>query len=226
MRVSEAISGKFKHLNMTSEHSISHWFAGLKTGEAEAAQKLWDRYSVRLVDLARDRLGGAPKRVADEEDVVQSVFQSLCRGAAAGRFQNVKNRDDLWWLLLAITKQKVVDHIRREMAQKRGAGRVQTETALSADAQGSKRFTLDHLVSQDPTPEYLAILDEQHRRLLGLLRDDRLRKIAVSRIEGYTVGEIASDLAVTTRTVERKLQLIRITWAKDMASDESPEFSH
>ena len=208
---------------MTSEHSISHWIARLKAGDAKAAQELWRRFSVRLVDLARDKLSGVPKRVADEDDVVQGVFESLCRGAAMGRFQDVKNRDDLWWLLLAITKRKVVDYIRRETAQKRVVSRVQTETEPSANMQWNQHFALDDLVGPEPTPEYLAILDEEHRRLLDLLRNDRLRKIAVARIEGYTVVEIADDLAITARTVERKLRIIRSTWTKDFASGESPD---
>jgi RNA polymerase sigma factor (sigma-70 family) len=201
-----------------SENSVSAWIAGLKASEADAAQKVWERYAIRLVELARRKLGSAPKGIADEEDIAQSVFRSVCRGAAAGRFENVKNRDDLWWLLLAITKQKVVDHIRRETAQKRGTGRVQSEAALAAHADDSKGFTLDQLVGEEPTPEFLVILDEQNQRLLGLLRDDRLRQIAISRIEGYTVPEIAAELAVSTRSIERKLQLIRSKWARELSS--------
>jgi RNA polymerase sigma factor (sigma-70 family) len=206
---------------MSPENSVSAWIAGLKTNEAEAVQRLWNRYAVQLVELARQKLGHAPKGIADEEDIAQSVFRSVCRGAMAGRFSAVTSRDDLWWLLLAITKQKVVDHIRRETAQKRGTGRVQSEAALAAHADDSQRFTLDQLVGEEPTPEFLVMLDEQNRRLLGLLRDDRLRQIAISRIEGYTVAEIATELAVSTRSVERKLQLIRTTWAHDFSGVDS-----
>jgi DNA-directed RNA polymerase specialized sigma24 family protein len=203
---------------MSTAQSVSRWISHLKEGNAEAAQSLWERYALQLVEIARRRLKDAPKRVADEEDVAASVFHSLCRGAAAGRFQNVKNRDDLWWLLLAITKQKVVDHVRRETAQKRGAGRVQLESCLNGNPDDSHGFSLDRLVGDEPTPELVAMLAEQHQRLLGLLRDDRLRQIAIFRIEGFTVPEIAEDFRVTTRTIERKLQLIRDVWTKDFES--------
>jgi DNA-directed RNA polymerase specialized sigma24 family protein len=201
---------------MSTDQSVSQWISHLKEGNADAAQCLWERYAMQLMELARRRLKDAPKRVADEEDVAASVFHSLCRGAAAGRFQRVKNRDDLWWLLLAITKQKVVDQVRRESAQKRGAGRVQLETCLNGNSNDSHRFSLDHLVGAGPTPEFVVMLEEQHSRLLGLLRDDRLRQIASFRIEGYTVPEIADDFHVTTRTIERKLQLIREVWSKEL----------
>jgi DNA-directed RNA polymerase specialized sigma24 family protein len=203
---------------MSNAESVSQWIDQLKEGNADAAQRLWERYALQLVDLARRRLKDAPKRVADQDDVAASVFHSVCRGAAAGRFQNVKNRDDLWWLLLAITQQKVVDHVRRETAQKRGAGRIRSESVLNKGSDESHGFALDRLVGDDPSPEFVVMLDEQHQRLLGLLRDDYLRKIAVSRIEGFTVPEIAADFCVTTRTIERKLQLIRHAWSKELES--------
>lgn len=201
---------------MSSTRSVSQWIASLKARDAEAAQRLWDRYANKLVDLARQRLGKAPKGIADEEDIAQNVFHSVWRAATAGRLGDVRNRDDLWWLLLAITKQKVVDHIRRESAQKRGAGLVSSEAAMAADAR-ENAFTLDWLVGEDPTPEFLIVLEEQNNRLLRILRNDDLRSVAVSRIEGYTVPEIAEDLSISTRTVERKLQLIRKAWAKELA---------
>jgi hypothetical protein len=76
--------------------SISGWIRGLKPGDAEAAQNLSERYSQDLLKLAQSRAGDAPKTAADEEDVAESVFSSICRGAAAGRFVNLESRDDLW----------------------------------------------------------------------------------------------------------------------------------
>jgi RNA polymerase sigma factor (sigma-70 family) len=197
--------------------SISEWIGRLKSGDADAAQKLWMRYAEELVKLARNKLGNAPKCVADEEDVAQSVFSSICRGAAAGRFAEVKSRDELWWLLLTITKQKVVDYIRRETAQKRGTGMVQSESRLAAHGEGRGQFGLDNLVGASPTPEFLVTLQDEYERLLALLRDERLREIAISRIEGYTVPEIGAKLGIGIRAVERKLQLIRTKWAGEMS---------
>jgi DNA-directed RNA polymerase specialized sigma24 family protein len=195
--------------------SISEWIGRLKAGDAEAAQNLWDRYAQALVKAARKKLGDVPRTVADEEDVAQSVFSSICRGAAAGRFSDVRSRDELWWLLLSITTQKVVDHIRRELAQKRGGGQVQTESQLADDREQTNRLTFDNLIGKSPTPDFLVLLDEQYKRLLDKLGDARLQEIAVSRVEGYTVAEIAAKLAIGTRAVERKLQLIRTAWSRD-----------
>lgn len=211
--IDSTTSGAFEVLSMATAQSISHWIANLKEGKADAAQYLWERYAMRLVELARQRLKNAPKRLADEDDVAASVFHCLCRGAAAGRFQNVQNRDDLWWLLLSITKQKAIDHFRRETSQKRGGGRPKVARNNRNISHG---FTLEQLVSEEPTPEFIVMLEEQHAILLGMLRDDRLRQIAICRMEGYSVAEIAADLQISTRSVERKLQLIRGVWSKEM----------
>jgi RNA polymerase sigma factor (sigma-70 family) len=201
---------------MSSSHSVSQWIASLKAGDLEAVHHLWSRYWPQLINRAKQHLGASPKGMADEEDVAQNVFLSFCRGAAAGRFHDVKNRDELWWLLLAITKQKSVTSVRRELAKKRGGGRVKLESAMSHGEGERRDLSLDRLIGDAPTPDLLAMLKEQNTHLLGVLRDDRLREIARSRIEGYTVVEIADELAVTTRTVERKLQLIRNAWTKEL----------
>lgn len=197
---------------MSTAQSVSHWIADLKEGDSDAAQNLWDRYAARLIEIAQRRMKHTPRRIADEEDVAASVFHSLCRGAAAGRFKNIKNRDDLWWLLMGITKQKVVNHVRRETAQKRGGGHTQVEAGLNV--QGG--FSLDQLMGDEPTPEFLLMLEEEHERLLALLRDDELREIANLRIEGYTVGEIAERMNMSVRTSERKTKLVRDTWRKEL----------
>jgi len=204
---------------MGAEDSISDWIARLGAEDVQAVQEIWQRYASRLVELAARKLGDAPKRAADEDDIALSVFQSLCRGAAEGRFADVKNRDELWWLLLAITKQKVVSYIRRETAQKRGGGQVRYESGGAGDS-SEPAFQLDLLVSDEPTPELLVTMEDENQRLLGLLRDDRLQQIAIWRLEGYTVAEIAERLSISERSVERKLQLIRRTWARELADGE------
>lgn len=201
-----------------SSQSVSYWIANLKDGNLEAVQQLWTRYADRLVQIAEQRLKHVPKRIADEEDVAASVFESLCRGAAEGRFQGIRDRDDLWWLLLAITRQKTVDHIRRETAVKRGVGHLYAESDLDHWSSGDGTFHLDQLIGEDPTPEFVLILQEQFERLMGLLRDDTLREIALRRIEGYTMKEIADSLGTALRTVERKAKLIRDSWQKEFAA--------
>ena len=47
-----------------------------------------------------------------------------------------------------------------------------------------------------------------------------MKKIANARIEGYTNPEIAGELKISTRSVERKLQIIRSRWAQEVGDVE------
>lgn len=202
--------------NDATSNSVSLWIANLRQGDQQAAQDLWTRYASRLVAVAKRKLGQVQNGIADEEDVAQLAFTSLCCGAKAGRFEDVSNRDELWWLLLAMTKRKAVDLIRRETAKKRGGGEI-VRTPMLPD--GVAAQNLGDLIGGEPTPEYLAIMAEQYARLMESLRDDCQRHVVVSRIEGYTVSEIAGQLGITKRSVERKLQLIRDKWSRELNSN-------
>ena len=193
--------------------SVTRWIGELAAGDAvdSAAQKLWERYFGRLVHLARDRLRAGPRGPADAEDAALSAFDSFCRGAAAGRFPRLDDRDDLWALLVTITARKAAEHIRRERRLKRGGGRVRGEQELGPadpDAGGG----LDELVGREPTPELAAMMAEQYLHLLGRLGDETLRRIAAWKLEGNTNEEIAARLGCSRRTVERKLGVIRSGW--------------
>jgi DNA-directed RNA polymerase specialized sigma24 family protein len=161
--------------------------------------------------------------MTDEDDIAQSVFIALCHGADAGRLQSLASRDDLWWFLLAVTRQKIISHLRCDAALKRGSGRVETVGSFEAfcdeDAELDEdgvRGRFHALVSNEPTPDFLVMLEEEHQRLLNLLRDDQLRSVAVWRIEGYSTDEIAAKLQIAPRSVTRKLNLIRRTWANEV----------
>jgi DNA-directed RNA polymerase specialized sigma24 family protein len=62
----------------------------------------------------------------------------------------------------------------------------------------------------------MADMNERQQQLLNLLRNDVLRHIALWRMEGYSVDEIAVKLGVAERTVRRKLNLIRGKWLKEL----------
>lgn len=64
---------------MHPKGSVTRWIEGVKEGDPAAAQALWDRYFAKLVRLARQKLEDVPCRMADEEDVVLSAFDSFCR---------------------------------------------------------------------------------------------------------------------------------------------------
>jgi DNA-directed RNA polymerase specialized sigma24 family protein len=207
-------------MDIEDEGSVTLWVGNLKAGDHDAAQKLWERYFEKLVRIARAKLSVArrPGVDEDEEDAALSAFDSLCHGAAHGRFPQLADRDDLWKLLVVITARKALDQMQRRGRQKRGGGRVMGESALVGPGGDEGGGGLDQVVGQEPSPEFAAMVAEEHRRLLDMLGDDTLRQIAVWKMEGYTNEEIRVRLGCALRTVANKLELIRRTWTAERPS--------
>jgi DNA-directed RNA polymerase specialized sigma24 family protein len=184
--------------------------AELKVGDDDAVQKLWHRYFAALVRLARARLRATPRTIADEEDVVVDAFDSFCTRAARGQFPHLGGRDDLWRVLMTITIRKAADQVQGKRRQKRGGGRVHLEVDL--DGAGPEGDVLAQIAGTGPTPEFAAMAAEQYQRLLESLGNETLRRVAVSKMEGYTDDEIAARIDRNRRTVARYLNLIRKIW--------------
>lgn len=193
---------------MDDHDSVAMWVELARAGDADAQRALWERFFPELVRLARLRLQGAPRRVADEEDVALSVFQSFFRGAQENRFPDLRGGDSLWRLLSRMTHRKAIDALRRSTRQKR---RSVGESAL-AGADTTGRAGLDGLPAAAPTPLLELIVADECRRLLELLKPE-LRQIALLKLDGYSNQEIADRQACSLATVERRLKLIREIWS-------------
>jgi len=194
---------------------VTRWVTALKGGDAAAAQPLWERYHRRLVALARRKLRAARRRAADEEDVVQSAFHSFFRGVARGRFPQLDDRDNLWRLLVVITARKALDQLAHERTKRQGGGTLQGESRISPVGPDRDEAAIEQVVGDEPTPEFAAQVAEEYRRLLELLGDDTLRRVAVWKMEGLTTDEIAGRLDCSQRTVARKLEAIRVIWGSE-----------
>lgn len=204
---------------MKSEGSITRWLEQLKAGNPEAAQPLWQRYFARLVALARKKLAGRARRADDEEDVALSAFATFCHAAERGQFPRLDDRDDLWWWLVRLTERKASDLVRHERRRKRGGGKVRGESALTGPAStAAEEGGLAQVPGREPTPEFAALIADQCRHLLERLDDDLQRSVALLKLEGYTVPEIADRLGRPLRTVERKLGMVRKIWEAEVAS--------
>lgn len=200
---------------MSEGDSVTHWIGDLKAGDSEAAQRLWERYFSRLVGLLGDRLRVARRAgtVDDEEDVALSALKSVCMGAAKGRFPKLGDRDDLWGLLVVVASRKASDRVRAQRRQKRGGGKVHAESALAA-AGDEANEVMAQVAGHEPTPEFAAEVAEAFELRLAGLEDATLREIALLRLEGYSNDEIADRLGCASRTVMRKVDLIRRRWAE------------
>ncbi len=197
-----------------SEHDeITVWLNQLVGGDSGAASELWRTYWQQLIVLARTRLSSSPRRVADEEDVVLSAFNSFCNAAQAGCFPDIRDRYDLWKLLVTITTRKAVAQLRREHAQKRGECHVRGESVFDIRVDNTAMPGLDNFLHEQPSPAVAAIAAEQVEHLLSQLDGD-YRQTALLKCEGYSLKEIADKMNCASATVRRRLRRIQTQWSE------------
>ncbi len=204
---------------MNPEDSVAYWLEHLKKGDDRAAQEIFDRFSKQLCRVARGKLGSSSRRAEDEEDVVQSAFLSFVCGVQQGRYPGLFDRQGVWRLLAVITERKAINQRKRQMAKKRGGGDVRGDSVCITPVKDGGQVGGGG--SEPTTPDMNAEFNDLLARLLGKLDDDLLRTVAVLRLQSYTNAEIAQQLNVVERTVERKLKTIRSQWCLEF--DESPQ---
>jgi len=181
--------------------SVSRLIPDLLEGDRQAMQKLWERYFQPLVRLARSRSRRA-RRIAGSEDIALEAFLEFCaclaRPDAGQRFPHLQTREQVWKLLACFTVRTAFDHNQKQARREKI---VRGESALGDE--GFAPFT-----SPEVAPEFALAVTE----LLDQLHDNSLRIVALRKMEGFTVPEIARQLDCSPSTVERKLRAIRSLW--------------
>ena len=191
--------------------SITRWLDRLKAGHPDAADAIWHRYYQRVVSVARIRLQN--QSVADGEDLAQDAFLGFYAGAVQGQFDRLRDRTELWNLLMTIVVKKVREHRRWLGRQKRNGSMDRARSSASdpkEDIPDDELLAL--IIDKEPPPEFKVILHDQVQELLNSLPDAIHRQIAEWRIAGVSNVEIARNLGCAVRTVERKVQNIHIAW--------------
>ena len=188
----------------------------VREGDDQAIAKLWEDYYQQLVRIAAKRMPQNLRRSGDEEDIALSAFHSFIAGIRHDRFPDLSGRDNLWGLLITLTGRKVHAHMRHQTRQKRGGGAVRGESVF-LDRAGDQTAGGIGGVTGDANPaDIQAELAEACDVLLDQLDDEQLKQIAVMRMDGFLVDEIAGRLGLSKRAVERRLQLIRRTWTEQV----------
>ncbi|HET6409020.1 MAG TPA: ECF-type sigma factor [Chthoniobacteraceae bacterium] len=210
--MSESGAWSDSRLAKTEGESVAHWLDGVRNGNREAAEELWNRYFARLAVVAQSRLGQMT-RESDGEDVALSALKSVMLGVQKNRYPNLTDHQNLWPLLVAITAKKSVSEIRRQLARKRSS---------------RARVTLDDVrdyIGVEPTSEFAIEVADELDRLMRTLHDSTLRRIVELKLGGSTHEEIAAELGCTVRTVIRKLNRVRHEWRVGYGGEQSSEVS-
>lgn len=190
---------------MPDAGSITCLIPGVRIRDDVAIEALWRRFEPRVRGVARPAVRALPPGAGDEDDVAQSSFRAFFDAAANGLAPRLENRDQLWRYLATIARNKAADRVRREMRARRGGGTHPESASLS------------HFADGEATPSQIVQCQEVFERLiaeLDVVEDPKLRVVAVMRLEGANVQDIAAELNCTTRTIQRKLHIIERLWAE------------
>lgn len=203
-----------------TEGSFDDLVRRVRDGDEAAIASLWEDYYQKLVSLAARRLPANLRRSGDEEDIALSAFHSFIAGIRRDQYPDLSGRDNLWGLLITLTGRKAHAHLRHQTRQKRGGGSVRGESVFIDPSGDQRGGGIGGVTGESATPDIHAELAEACDGLLDQLGDEQLRQIAVMRMDGYLVDEIATKLQMSKRAVERRLQLIRKMWT-EQAEDSS-----
>ena len=189
--------------------SISRAIADFGEMEEEAAQFLWERFFERLCGYANQKIYKRHRRFFDGEDIAGSAMFALVEGLKKGKFEQVNDRDQLWQLLTTISARKTLNRGRFHDREKRGGGKVRGGSAIHGDQETAN---LSDYIGRIEDPAKFVELEMTCQELLKALPDDQYRKITLMRLAGLTNKEIAKDMGCSTRTIDRKIQAIRLVW--------------
>jgi RNA polymerase sigma-70 factor (ECF subfamily) len=167
-----------------------------------AAREVFDRFTGRLINLARRQLDVRLRHKIEPEDVVQSAYKSFFLRYGETVLDD-QNWHELWGLLTCITLRKCADRVRYHRAERRDMSR---EAAAPPGAEGFEPW--QNAVSQEPTPEQAAVLAETVEQVLrGLDADER--SIVELSLQGHTTQEISEQLGRAERSVRRLRERVR-----------------
>ena len=175
-----------------------------RDGEREAtnalAQNFYqaDGYFDRLVRWMKGDVGSE----THAEDAVQSAIGSFCLRLEKGEFPDLPNRDHLWKILVTIARRKAANAVRSEGVKKRERSRTQSLSDQD-DGEGASASATEDPARYVEEKEFL-------EWLLATL-PNRLRQVAVMKLDNCNESEIAQAVDVSRTTVWRDLETIRVT---------------
>jgi len=161
----------------------------------------FERFSRRLIGLARVHLHGRLKHKVDPEDVVQSAYKSfLVRYGDESLV--TEDWEGLWGLLTLITVRKCADRARYYQAECRELRR--EGGTPSSDSNPDWRMA----TGREPTPDDAVILIETITDFLAQLNGDE-RAIVELSLQGYSTQEISDQTGRAERSVRRMRERVR-----------------
>jgi RNA polymerase sigma-70 factor (ECF subfamily) len=193
---------------MASPESFADILAAAKSGDGEAADRLFARVRPWLHVLARTQLGQYLRAKADASDVVQAALLEAVRGL--GQFRGGTEPEFLAWLRKVLARS-IGHEVRRYTGT--GARDVGREVSLEQDLADSSARLGGVLAADDTSPSGRADRGEQELRLaaaLARLPDEYRDVILLRNLEGLPHEQVAQRMG-------RSVGAVRMLWVRALA---------
>ena len=166
------------------------------------SKKFLDLFNLRLVGLARNKIHGSPlEGVREPESLANEALNSFVVGLQNNKYQLQYNAK-LWFLLLAIMRNKFLNSLRHIETEKRG-GKAKTVSFEEITKKNNSEEDFPSFEPQDTNHDLKRTRDEMYEFLCGQTKDEEERIILQMTFEGYTVSEIADSLNVGRSRIKR-----------------------
>jgi RNA polymerase sigma-70 factor (ECF subfamily) len=172
-------------------HGITTSIRAAKEGDRQEFDRLVRACTRPIVKVLRAEAGKGIQKRFEIDDLLQETFLRAFRSIADFRGEG---GDDFMAWLTGIARHVAKDHARKVLAQK---GDVRREVSLERKVQGKDGKSLDILgllEAQDQSPSRGLRRDERFERLKRALKSlppDQARVIALARLEGLPIKEVA-----------------------------------
>ncbi len=153
----------------------------MESTEISPVEAMWERYSRRLLDFIRSRVGDE----AEAEDILQEVFIRVHRALCC---QAEWNRPDAW--IYQIARNLIVDHYRRRR------GLAEIPESLPAEPDAPEMDAHEELATS--LKELVDTLPELYRQALLL-----------SEYQGLSQAEVAQRLGISLSGAKSRVQRAR-----------------
>lgn len=85
----------------------------MRAGDRIAVNALSERYFKKLGNAA-DTGFTSKRTLHDKDDVANFVLEAVVRNISQGKYPDLQDRDDLWFLMLSITQCRISNILKRE----------------------------------------------------------------------------------------------------------------
>jgi len=186
-----------------ARNSFERLINELSAGSETAAEQIVAKYGPSILRTIRRMLRKELRHQYDSADFAQDVWKSFFDSQITAK---IRTPEQLVSLLVAMARNKVIDIGRREAAAKHSPKR--DNELRNTPRDDTKEIKSEPAPAKESTPSQYAIANETLRNLRDR-QPEKLKQIVALRLDGMTHREIADQLAVSDKTIQRNLDRLK-----------------